>query len=419
MKNKPPSLDQKVNERSLFVVLISFFYSLGFSLSIHAQTANVELLNQAKRMHDRLAGVPPSEAVLAEMYSELEAGDAIAAANTAMENDNFYNVTLKNWAAPWTNRDMNVFVPLDDYIATIIGAVRDSDGADRIDYRQVLYGDLLYTASDSLGLTPYSLSNNRHYEELEQSGASLKNNLVRRSQAAVTGLPVSASAGVISTRSAAKAFFIAGTNRAQFRFTLLNHLCIDLEQLQDNTRIPDRIRQDVSRSPGGDSRVFLNNCVSCHAGMDPMAQAFAYYDYTFDSESDPTGENGEIVYTDGVVQSKYFNNDTTFPAGFVTPDDSWANYWREGINANLGWDSSLPGSGVGASSMLQELAHSQQFAKCAVRKTFKTVCLREPADAADISQVNQMVADFTQPFASGGYNIKMMFAQAADYCKGQ
>jgi len=38
-------------------------------------------------------------------------------------------------------------------------------------------------------------------------------------------------------------------------------------------------RQDVSRSPGGDSRLFLNNCIACHSGMDPMTQAFAYYDY--------------------------------------------------------------------------------------------------------------------------------------------
>jgi hypothetical protein len=88
-----------------------------------------------------------------------------------------------------------------------------------------------------------------------------------------------ATAGVMTTRAAARAFFIDGTNRAMFRFTMLNHFCNDMEQVLDTTRSPDRIRQDVSRSPGGDSRVFLNNCVGCHSGMDPLAQAFAYYDY--------------------------------------------------------------------------------------------------------------------------------------------
>ena len=37
----------------------------------------------------------------------------------------FYNVTLKNMAVPWTNRDQSVFVPLNDYVATFIGMVRD------------------------------------------------------------------------------------------------------------------------------------------------------------------------------------------------------------------------------------------------------------------------------------------------------
>ena len=32
----------------------------------------------------------------------------------AMRDNNFYNVTLKNFAAPWTNRDQSVFVPLND-----------------------------------------------------------------------------------------------------------------------------------------------------------------------------------------------------------------------------------------------------------------------------------------------------------------
>ena len=91
-----------------------------------------------------------------------------------------------------------------------------------------------------------------------------------------------------SRRARCQAFFVAGTNRAMFRFTLLNHMCRDLEEIQDTARPPDRIRQDVSRSPGGDARLFLNNCVGCHSGMDPMAQAFAYY--TFDEAQ------GRLVY---------------------------------------------------------------------------------------------------------------------------
>ena len=38
---------------------------------------------------------------------------------------------------------------------------------------------------------------------------------------------------------------------------MLNHMCKDMEQVHDVKRVPDRIRQDVSRSPGGDSRLYL------------------------------------------------------------------------------------------------------------------------------------------------------------------
>lgn len=386
-------------------------------LLIIAGAANAGTLEQAKRIHDRIAGVPPSEAILVEMKDLLDEGDGVGAAMLAMENDNFYNVTLKNWVAPWTNRELNVFVPLNDYIATVIGIVRDD-----IDFRQVLYGDIIYTGT---GVSPaYSSSSNAHYEALESSGASLQDVLQQQTQSSVVAeLPPDATAGVVTTRAAAKSFFIAGTNRANFRFTLLNHLCMDLEQVHDVTRVPDRIRQDVSRSPGGDSRVFLNNCMGCHSGMDPMAQAFAYYNYEYDPDTDLTGENGQIRYntegeldpeTGSRVVEKYRINSATFPLGFVTPDDSWSNYWREGQNKNLGWDTNLPGSGSGAKTMLQEMAHSQAFAQCQVKKVFKAVCLRDPGNEADHTQISSMV----NSFANSGYVMKNVFAEAADYCKG-
>ena len=157
---------------------------------------------------------------------------------------------------------------------------------------------------------------------MEAQGIDLKDNLVpASSQPSMVYLPA-ATAGVMTTRAAAEAFFMAGTNRAMFRFTLLNHLCNDLEQVKDISLSPDRIRQDISRSPGGDSRIFMNSCAGCHTGMDPMAQAFAYYNY--DTAS------GSIQYTPGTVQPKYHINANTFKYGYVTPDDHWDNYWRSG-----------------------------------------------------------------------------------------
>jgi hypothetical protein len=355
---------------------------------------------QAQRIHDRLAGVPPTDAVLAQMQTEVVSNPETAAM-TAMNNPNFYAVTLKNFAAPWTNRDFNPFVPLNDYITLVIGMVKDN-----VPFDQILYADLLYVGQ---GVTPGpSTSSNAHYAALEQSMLSPSfnpNSIVPTTQSGTYGLPTGATAGAMTTRAAAEAFFIAGTNRAMFRFTLVNHMCMDMEQVHDTSIIPDRIRQDVSRSPGGDSRVFLNNCIGCHAGMDPLAQAFAYYNYD--------DVAGSIQYTAGNVQPKYFNNDETFADGFITPDDSWNNYWREGQNSLIGWGPGS-GSGNGAKSLGQELAGTQAFAECQVQKVFKTVCLRDPVDQADRDQVAAMASTFR----NNNYNLKQVFAQSAVYCMG-
>lgn len=373
--------------------------ALALALSVGSASAGPR--EQAKRMHDRIAGVPPSAATLDAMAADITAGRPADAAQKAMDSSAFYSVTLKNFVTPWTNTDQTVFAPLNDYTATVIGMVRDD-----VPFNTVLSADLLYVGNSGLGLPAYSVSNNDHYDQMETRGLDLKTALVASTQSSLTGLPANATAGVLTTRAAAAAFFVAGTNRRMFRFTLMNHLCRDLEQVQDTTRPPDRIRQDVARSPGGDSRIFLNSCIGCHSGMDPMAQAFAYYN--FDSTA------GQLVYTAGQVQPKYSINIENFKPGFATPDDHWDNRWRQGPNQLLGWDTNLPGSGNGARSLGAELASSDTFARCQAEKVFKNICLRAPGNAADRSQVNSMVVTFK----SGNYKMKQVFADAAVYCMG-
>jgi hypothetical protein len=355
---------------------------------------------QAVQLHSRLAGVPPSATVLTQMAADIAANNPQAAAQLAMNNSNFYNVTLKNFVAPWTSRDQSVFVPLNDYTATVIGMVRDD-----VDFSTVLSADLLYIGS-APGAPAYSPINNDHYQYLDDNNVDLKSTLKPATQSGLLGIPATATAGVITTRTAAAAFFINGTNRAMFRFTMINFMCRDLEQLQDPSLPPDRVRQDVSRSPGGDSRVFLNSCITCHAGMDPQAQAFAYYNF------DTTANR--LVYTEGMVQPKYLINSSNFKYGYVTTDDHWDNRYRQGANQVLGFSSGLPGSGTGAKSLGQEWAHSDGFAQCQVEKVFRTVCLRDPGNAAD----RQAVSNIKATFKSTGYKMKQVFADAAIYCMG-
>jgi hypothetical protein len=366
---------------------------------------------QAKRIYERIAGVPPPPAVLSQMAAAItnSPGQAglLAAAAIATQAPTFYDVTLKNLVIPWTNRDQTVFAPLNDYAATVIGMVRDN-----VPFNTALSADILYTVN-SPGLPPPSNASNAHYATAEANGVDLSTALTRTTQSSAYGTPTAATAGLLTTYAAEAAFFINGTNRAMFRFTMINHFCNDMPTLMDTTRPTDRIRQDVARSPGGDSRVYLNTCVGCHSGMDPMAQAFAYYN--FNGTLGAVMNTGTMQYTPGLVQPKYLINATNFPYGFVTPDDSWSNRWRGGINASLGWSSALPGSGSGAKSLGTELESAAAFASCQVTKVFQAVCFRAPQSSADLATV----ASITQSFQSGGYNLKQVFQLAAAACPGQ
>src|SRR5215468_4265981 len=133
---------------------------------------------QARRIYERIAGVPPSAAELASMAATINTGCSgacppgapalVTAAQTATSAPSFYNVTLKNMVIPWTNRDQTVFAPLNDYAATVIGMVRD-DNVVRFD--TALSADILYVVS---GVSPApSNSSNAHYAAAEAQGVDL------------------------------------------------------------------------------------------------------------------------------------------------------------------------------------------------------------------------------------------------------
>jgi len=359
--------------------------------------------DQAKRMHDRLAASPPTASVLDAMAAKISNNDALGAAVQAMDNPGFYNVFLKNFITPWSNEAATVFAPLNDYIATTIGIIRDDRS-----FKDMLTADLIYVGT-STNLTPYSHSNNLHYQELEASKVNLgsEENLVATTQSGLleAQFNVNQTAGVLTTRAAGEAFLQAGTNRRMWESIAKVYLCKEMGDLSDVSRSPDRIRQDVSRSPGGDSTIFLNSCVGCHAGMDPLIQAFAYY------ECDQSAQR--VIYTDGIVQAKYLINSTTFPLGYVTKNDRWDNYWRSGKNAHLGWRGPNSG-GSGAKSLGEEVASSRAFSTCQVKKAFKAICFRDPANSIERGEIER-IADV---FENTNYSMKRVFAEVAVYCKG-
>jgi hypothetical protein len=407
----------QVNARRTRSVVLAGTVLLLSQLPLPAYAGPYE---QAKRIYERIAGVPPSQAVLNQMAQAICGGPCapgaagaapgssglVAAAAIATQAPTFYNVTVKNLSIPWTNRNQTVFAPLNDYAATVIGMTRDD-----IPFNTALSADILYTVN-SAGLPAPSNASNSHYATAEANGVDLSTALKQTTQSATYGTPTAATAGLLTTYGAEQAFFINGTNRAMFRFTMINHFCNDLPAFADTTRPTDRIRQDVARSPGGDSRVYLNTCVGCHSGMDPMVQAFAYYN--FNGTVGTVMNTGTMQYTSGAVQPKYLINSSNFVYGFITPDDSWSNRWRTGINASFGWSASLPGSGNGAKSLGTEWENAALFAQCQVQKVFQAVCFRAPQSSADMSTVSTL----TSSFQSGGYKLKTVFQQSAAACPG-
>ena len=360
-----------------------------------------------KRMHDRLVGVPPDDARLNTLIATLQTDGPVQAALDALEHPVFYSSTLKTFVTPWTNEEQTVFAPFNDYTALVIGMIRDD-----VPFNTVLSADLMYVGRNGIVADGYSIDNNNHYEQLEAAHVDLSNtnDFVATTQSSLHNqLSAGDAAGIVTTRQAGKAFFSAGTNRAMLRFTAMNYLCRDLEELLDTSLPSDWIRQDVTRSPGGDSSIFLTSCIGCHNGMDPLAGAYAYFEW---DEQDPANpDDGRVIHTPGNVQPKYLINAVNFPAGFVTIDNRWENRWVEGKNSVLGWPAA-PREGYGAKSMGQAIGNSEAFATCQVEKVFEHVCFREDSTQED----RDAITSITQSFINNGYSMKRVFAEVAEYC---
>ncbi|MEA3178769.1 MAG: hypothetical protein QOI59_2292 [Gammaproteobacteria bacterium] len=354
---------------------------------------------QAVLLYTRITGVPPSPTILTQISSDVAASNMAAVATLAVSQPQFYNVTLRNIFAAESNRDGSVFVPLNDYIVTAIGMVHDD-----VPYNTALSADILYTLK---GVSPgASASDNKHYAAADAAVTDISANLMRTQQTVAYGYSSASVAGLITTRAGVIQHFDAGTNRRGYNINIINQTCHQMENITDTSLPADRIRQDVAASPGADSRVRLQSCVGCHSHMDPMAGAFAYYDY------DET--KGNMIYTAGKVQPKYFINASNNQYGYVTTDDSWESRIRlGGADAKIfNFDPNLPGKGNGAAAFGQEIAGSGAYASCQVQKAFKAVCLRAPSSSKDGGEIDAL----TLSFKNGGYKLKQVFADAALYC---
>jgi len=382
-------------------------------LSMPAFSAGTDDLSKAKAqvafVYKRLAGVPASSADIDTWGAGLVAAadktvyltDVVAKAAT--DNDRFYAVTVLNFAQIEASEDRaladgtNV---LNDLTATVIGMVRDEK-----DYRGILSEDVLYIPT---GAT-YAPGTNAIYETLYtnvKNGAPLGSALSATTQSGAGGTGLTVQAGIFTLRGFGSTYYDAGTNRAPFRFTMMNYVCRDMEDLSDVSRADIYVRRDVDRAPGGDATKYRTECVGCHAGMDPLSNAFSYFNFVPAAQAN---QAAAITLATAPVAKTNQNNDV-FPGGAVVSSDAWQNLWLEGTNSALGWDATKK-SGNGVKSLGEMLASSKMFPECMAKRVYKTVCLKEGTSTADKAAISRLAGEFSKT-----YNMKDLFKDAAVDC---
>ncbi|NQY99264.1 MAG: hypothetical protein HRT45_01185 [Bdellovibrionales bacterium] len=403
-------------------------------------------LKSAKVMLERITGIKHSlfSKDVNDIADLLAQGSQEQAVELAINHREFLNTTVKNMAQSMSNRSETIDESLNDFVASFIGVVRDD-----IDARELLTGDFMYIADPEKVSVPSDagrdiLTSNRHYETLENQMYDIGASLVRvdsrnpvddpvgetlLGQSLLTGennkvVPLRDSAGVVTSRAFMEEHASAGTNRRLVEYTFRQFMCVPIEQWADSSASDARVGGDITRFPSGDHRKYQTSCKSCHTVMDGFRGAFAYYDFSDgrvkNSSVNPIDALGIDPWTINAdssgVATKINWNQSIYPTGFATTDNSFVNQANRGSNERLfGWASAGgsrgPASvsqkasevGYGAKGLGQLIANSQRFPECMATRSYEALCLHSPSSVAKHASV----------FMQSNYNFKELFKSIA------
>ncbi|MFN9066476.1 MAG: hypothetical protein ACK5V3_04560, partial [Bdellovibrionales bacterium] len=362
----------------------------------------------------------------------------------AAQQPQFLNVVVKNMALEMSTREETIRQPLNDFAATIMGIVRDNT-----DFREALYGNFIYVGnpdlipatipnvlSDSNVFARRILRSNDHYAALDSFidvgggvrrkldiGASLmrvNNQRVITATAdndvyTTVAVPDADVAGVLTTRTWIGAHAIAGTNRRPFEFTVRQFLCMPIEGIADAGAADGRIGRDIDRFPGGDHMKFQTSCKSCHTVMDGFRGAWAHWDFE-GAIDDGRANHAQLRQgnsDNNRVVTKMNRNNTVYPGGFTTINNSWVNNAIRGLNAStIGWrglDGRTPANeGQGLNQYGRLFANSKRFSTCMAKHAFKAVCRKDLSDT-EIS----VYSSLGEQFEARSYSMRDLFQLAA------
>jgi hypothetical protein len=397
-------------------------------------------------LYRRLVGVAVSydSNIISTMATKVQAGDIEGASVDAI-NDNtetFLAVTVKNLAAKKLKRSRAE--PLNDYIATIIGVVKDQRDA-----RELLLGDYIYRSNSTLASIPSNpvtdfLNSNAHYVGLENTinreaalgtrAVTYSNTLVRQRQSIrdTQGAAIDhpEPAGLITTRAFMIDTVNAGTNRAPIEKSLLQFTCASSEDWKDISAPDAYVGYDIDRFPDGVNSNYTGNCKGCHSVLDSLRPAFAKYDLSlttpFVKHADIFGDANRLTTAPfaGVGDANFaasrataggpairiaqkMNHNVVYPYGHRVLDEKFDNQGIYGTNADwFGWNG--PTRGEGIQDYARMIASSDAFSRCLVMNVYESVCERP------YSEISRGDADdLAFQFRSSGYNIRKIFEKVA------
>ncbi len=363
-----------------------------------------EAQDMAKVMFRRLTGVPifVSDPRLGQMADLIQNGRAREAAAIATKDPAFYQVTVKSFAAEISSRSETPYIGLDDIQATFIGTVRDE-----LDARWLLSGNYLYRAKPELqskvSVEP-SRRSNEHYEQIDQSHLDYQVVLVKQEPQWQGYEAMRNHAGVMTTRGWGWNYD-AGTNRRAVQYAFDRFLCKPIAAWKVPGLDESAVARDVPRNPSKNpamfteqyEKVFRQQCLTCHGGIDPMRDAFSSLDFL----------SGALVELPPFRPApKYKRGSKAYPEGHVTRDDSWINPIAP-LRPELGFKPEQT-QGQGVQAFGEMIANASAFGFCMAQRVFESVCQREPV-ASDSALMDHLASDFEQ----NGHNLKKLFEETA------
>lgn len=376
---------------------------------------------KARKIYERLTGtkLPADSPIVAQMVDLLNKGDLAGAAQVATADPNFLNITVKLMALEMSTRDETIKTPLNDMVAGIIGVTRD-----QTDARELLTGNFYYMGSGTgvrAGVVPDILLSNNHYADLESTRQNLATNLVRvEGQQIATSTTASVAnpdpAGVLTSRAFMGAHALMGTNRRLVEYTFRQFACVPLNEWADTGASDARIGRDIDRFPAGDHMKYLSSCKGCHTVMDGFRGAFAKWDFDglgIKNSTVNTRGNNPADFTiaadaNGVV-IKMNRNNTIFPSGYITTNDSFLNHAIRPANAEFfEWRGSAA-SGNGVKGFGTVVANSRRFSQCMAKRVYKAVCRKE----LDVVAHKNTLKAWGDEFEASGYKMKKLFENIA------